>query len=44
MVMNAVLILFKKKTSWPEGKALLSEMGFLDKCREFDKDGITKNT
>jgi len=41
VVMNAVLVLFKRPQSWDEGKRLLNEMNFLDQCKTFDKDGIS---
>lgn len=43
-VMEAVCLLYGQKPTWEEGKKLLSNSKFLENCRKFDKDAITKST
>merc|ERR1711871_1100583 len=42
-VMEAVCVLLKQKTDWATAKTVLSDMGFMDKLKEYDKDNIPDN-
>lgn len=44
LVMEAVCLLFDVKPSWDESKKLLNNTKFLENCKEFDKDSISKKT
>ncbi|KAL7998900.1 putative AAA+ ATPase domain, dynein heavy chain region D6 P-loop domain-containing protein [Plasmopara halstedii] len=43
-VMNAVCLLFNEKQNWDSAKKILSDVAFLDKLRNFDKDNISSAT
>ena len=43
MVMEAVLILLKEKTTWDNAKKVMSNTNFLKMLQDFDKDNIPEN-
>jgi len=44
MVLEAVMILLKEKTSWDNAKKVMASVSFLSSLQEFDKDHIAQKT